>query len=631
VAPDSDSDEGEPNEIPPPHDRLPTYINPNADADFLRGEWGFIHTANDLWGCDLNAFEGEEWRRHIAVLAGHADQGLAPWQDDNTKRRDALMYGPVIRLAVYDQILGFRNAPQLRRHLVRSNAQDDVPVHKILGFDSIPHQNTIRDSLNDRMGPRMTEYVKNTARKLEIAGIKRGYEFPDIDERRLSNNGGITEIPVERKRGYAHGVLDLLRDDMPISKNEELATWTDYGQHFDFSLHLCDSNGTPEGELENFADNRGLQKGADVFKDAETFRNDIYRVGIEEWEATFDKWTERLLDAVYPETLRSRDLPISIDTTNIPTWSSEPGEMDGVVGTEKLKNTHYAYQILSGVAVSDGMPFQLAHELQMDGERWDERLDDLLDAIEDRGCNIGLILADADFASGRIANHLKGRGIDFVISYPRHHVAKYTDEWENAGQTFGVTDYTINKSKTPPQRADVTLFGEYQSKLGTSSDDAQKRLADFIDPEAEWATGRQDQSTLAKFVEEEDAEDVFEANNRMRWFTFITNLDVSEAEARALREYYHYRWAVESAYSVYKQHFLPTTKSTNLGMRTYLYLFGMTTYNAWVAANTKARRQHLEDSERKRPPIRASRFMTLGQQRYRTDEFHRDYISFSED
>ncbi|SDK12943.1 hypothetical protein SAMN05216226_1217 [Halovenus aranensis] len=57
----------------------------------------------------------------------------------------------------------------------------------------------------------------------------------------------------------------------------------------------------------------------------------------------------------------------------------------------------------------------------------------------------------------------------------------------------------------------------------------------------------------------------------------------------------------------------------------------MTTYNAWVAANTKARRQHLEDSERKRPPIRASRFMTLGQQRYRTEEFHRDYISFSED
>ena len=124
---------------------------------------------------------------------------------------------------------------------------------------------------------------------------------------------------------------------------------------------------------------------------------------------------------------------------------------------------------------------------------------------------------------------------------------------------------------------------------------------------------------------------VFEANNRMRWFTFMTNLDVGEEEARALREYYHYRWAIESAFSDYKQNFLPTTKSTNLGMRTYLYLFGMTTYNAWVAANTKARRQHLEDSERKRPPIRASRFTTLGQQRYRTDEFLTESINFEVD
>lgn len=101
----------------------------------------------------------------------------------------------------------------------------------------------------------------------------------------------------------------------------------------------------------------------DIFEDAQAFRNDIYRVGIDEWDATFDQWTQRLLNAVYPETLRSRDLPISIDTTNIPTWNSKPGDMDGVVGTEKLKNTHYAYQILSGIAVSDGMPFQLTYEL----------------------------------------------------------------------------------------------------------------------------------------------------------------------------------------------------------------------------------------------------------------------------
>jgi len=52
-------------------------------------------------------------------------------------------------------------------------------------------------------------------------------------------------MSVERKRGYAQGALDLLREDIPISKDEELAIWTDYGLHFDFSLHLCDTGNAP--------------------------------------------------------------------------------------------------------------------------------------------------------------------------------------------------------------------------------------------------------------------------------------------------------------------------------------------------------------------------------------------------
>jgi hypothetical protein len=42
VAPEPDSDEEEPNEIPPPHERLPTYVDPNADADFL----ALVHEAD---------------------------------------------------------------------------------------------------------------------------------------------------------------------------------------------------------------------------------------------------------------------------------------------------------------------------------------------------------------------------------------------------------------------------------------------------------------------------------------------------------------------------------------------------------------------------------------------------------
>nr|WP_231736916.1 transposase [Halobacterium sp. CBA1126] len=416
---------------------------------------------------------------------------------------------------------------------------------------------------------------------------------------------------------------------MPIEKAGN-PLFDDYGKHFDFSLHLCQTGGTPEGELENFADNRGLQTYTDIWGDAETFRNDIYRVPIVAWRAKFNEWTNRLLDAVYGDELRARELPVAVDATNIPTWTNEESDLAGVIGTEKMDNTHFAYRILNAQVVSDGMPFQIAHELQMDSADREDRLEDLIERVRDRGFNIGVLLVDSEFASGKVVNRLKSLDVDFVISYPKRHVTKYTDEWEADRTTFGIEEnYVIRKDATPPTRAETTLFGEYQSKLGGYTDEAQKRLSDFFNPEAEWLTGRQNQQTLAAY-EDHFEEDIFEANNRMRWFTFVTNLDVGEEEARALREYYHYRWAIESAFSDYKQNFLPTTKSTNLGMRVYLYLFGMAAYNSWIAANTKARRQHLEDSERNRPPIRASRFTTLGQQRYR-DEFHRDYISFSED
>jgi hypothetical protein len=609
-------------------ERVNRYFDPQAE------NWTEpMYPAMDMPGGPLRKpiDPADEWIRHIAVLVAQLGHILPPF-DDPYDGSGSLDFSDVIRLEVYNQIMGFRNPPQLRRHLMRSRAQHDFPVHEVLGLDSIPHQNTIRKAQKRRFTPGAAEFVKRWARRIEMIGVMRGYDFPDVPDKRLSNNGGITEIPVEKKRGYAQGALDLLRDDIPIQKEEEISTWTDYGLHFDYSLHLCDTGNAPEAELENFADNRGLQKGAGIFETAETFRKDIHRVDSEVWVDTFDRWTQRLLDAVYPEELRSRRLPISVDSTNIPTWASETSNLDGVVGTEKLDNTHYAYQILSAQAVSDGMPIQLAHELQIESRPMHKQLIDLLDKIEDHGCNVGLLLADADFASGRVVNELKGRGVDFVISYPKHFVSSYTDEWEADEKTFGVEPgYIINKNKKAPDRGEVSLFGEYQRRVGHAPDDAQQTLADFFDPEAEWVSDKQNQRTLEAYLERADAEDIFEAKNRMRWFTFITNLDVSETEARALRRYYHYRWAIESAYGTYKTHFLPGTRSTELGLRTYLYLFGISAFNAWVAANIKARRQHLEDNERKRPPIRASRFTTLGQQRYRTDEFLTESINFEVD
>lgn len=602
---------------------LDDFLDPDGD------ESPYLGFPGALTQDDLGVEEGEkipEWRRnHVAYVVGMLGEEIKPL-DDRYDRDDSLPFRAVVCAEIYRQITGIKNHPQLVSHLRRKKHRDDVPLYKMLGFESIPHPNTLREATGRRLNRDGIEFVKHWTHRAERVAINKGYYFPDINDKRLSNNGGIIEIPVELKRGYAHGALDLLRNDMPIEKSGN-PIFDDYGVHFDFSLHLCQTGGTPEGELENFADNRGLQTYSDIWGDAETFRNDIYRVPIVAWRAKFNEWTNRLLDAVYGDELRARDLPVAVDATNIPTWTNEVSRLPGVIGTEKMDNTHYAYRILNAQVVSDGLPFQIAHELQMKSADREDRLEDLINRIRSRDFNIGLLLVDSEFASGKVANRLKSLDVDFVIAYPKRHVTKYTDEWGDERTTFGLEkEYTINKHKSPPDRATVTLFGEYQSKLGGYSDEAQKKLSDFFDPESEWVTGRQNQRTLASY-EDHFEEDIFEANNRMRWFTFITNLDVGEEEARALREYYHYRWAIESAFSDYKQNFLPTTKSTNLGMRIYLYLFGMSAYNAWVAANTKARRQHLEDSERNRPPIRASRFVTLGQQRYR-DEFGTDYINF---
>lgn len=69
---------------------------------------------------------------------------------------------------------------------------------------------------------------------------------------------------------------------------------------------------------------------------------------------------------MFAKSLRSRDLPVAVDSTNIPTWAAETSDLHRVVGTEYLKNTHYAYQILSAQAVSDGIPIQLGHDLQLE-------------------------------------------------------------------------------------------------------------------------------------------------------------------------------------------------------------------------------------------------------------------------
>ena len=134
------------------------------------------------------------------------------------------------------------------------------------------------------------------------------------------------------------------------------------------------------------------------------------------------------------------------------------------------------------------MPIQLAHELQMSSENRVGRLESLLDTIKARGFNIGCILADSEFASGRMANMLKEHGIDFVIQVPTYWVSSIVGNFKDY---FGVhSRYTMNKNKSYPDRSTNTLFASRETKLGKqkhpAADDAQKALLDFFEPAPEY-------------------------------------------------------------------------------------------------------------------------------------------------
>lgn len=175
---------------------------------------------------------------HMAALVGLLHMRMSDLTDEY-ESDDSIPFQGVVAAEIYRQLLGFKSPRQLVRHFRQSDYKQNVPVHELLGLSSIPHYNTLQNAINDRFNTHTCEFIKRWSNILGVVGLRRGYYFPDIEDRQLSNNGGITEISIERKRGYAHGALDLLRDDMPITKNEELATWTDYGIHFDYSLHLC--------------------------------------------------------------------------------------------------------------------------------------------------------------------------------------------------------------------------------------------------------------------------------------------------------------------------------------------------------------------------------------------------------
>lgn len=91
---------------------------------------------------------------------------------------------------------------------------------------------------------------------------------------------------------------------------------------------------------------------------------------------------------------------------------------------------------------------------------------------------------------------------------------------------------------------------------------------------------------------------------------FTTNRDVSPDEAMAFTSQYRQRWEIENEYKSIKNHFLPTSASTDYRVRLLYFVLGVVMYNVWRLTNLLLREAvdiDLGDS----PPLRAGEVVEL--------------------
>jgi putative transposase len=78
---------------------------------------------------------------------------------------------------------------------------------------------------------------------------------------------------------------------------------------------------------------------------------------------------------------------------------------------------------------------------------------------------------------------------------------------------------------------------------------------------------------------------IVQSNRNPEWkFTYATNLEVDEKNAKTWGDRYAKRWGIETAFRV-QDAFLVRTTSKNYSVRLFYFLFSVCLYNLWILAN----------------------------------------------
>lgn len=265
-----------------------------------------------------------------------------------------------------------------------------------------------------------------------------------------------------------------------------------------------------------------------------TIRYHLEKLEIDEILQQFSKISSEQYRMVENQRWFKNKVDLSIDTHDWMYYGDKDDEM--VLGTQAKNGTSYAYKFATITIVERGIRFTLKALPIRDYSEIRNAVEKLVKYAMQK-VKIRRIYLDRGFYEVPIVRMLKRLGVNFIIQAKKT-IGIMKVIKENKDKKVIAVDYTM-------KRTQKALSGEEGVKL-------------FIIPHRR------------------------KKNERV---CFVTNLDVTEKNAKKYAFGYRRRWGIETSYRVKKEAFRPKTTSKNYAIRLFFFLFSVCLYNLWILVN----------------------------------------------
>lgn len=265
-----------------------------------------------------------------------------------------------------------------------------------------------------------------------------------------------------------------------------------------------------------------------------TIRYHLEKLEIDEILRQFSKISDEVYKVVEKQRRFKKKIDLSIDIHDWMYYGDTEDEM--VLGTQAKNKTCYAYKFATINVVEKGIRFTLKALPIRDYSEICNTVEELIKYAMQK-VKIRRIYLDRGFYEVPIVRMLKRLGVNFVIQAKKSIGIMEVIE-ENKDKKVIVVDYKMKRKRRAPS-------GKEKVKL-------------FILPHR---------------------------TKKGERVCFVTNLDITENNAKVLAKGYRKRWGIETSYRVKKEAFRPRTTSKNYAIRLFFFLFSVCLYNLWILIN----------------------------------------------